>query len=84
MVIHDFEGVEYGYTFNIATGTITLYTKGEIKPAMLDVEETRLFRNHLELLNSKPEDTLNQRTEKIVQIYYYFKTKPCPMPHFVE
>jgi len=84
MLVQYFTGREFGYTYDIATGNFHLYTKDHKGPVTLEDDDALMFKNHLELINAKQDNTLAVRTERIIEIHYNFATKPCPMPQFLE
>jgi len=84
MLKNDFEGLKYGYSYNIETGFYTLYNKENKIRVTLNNDDGFMFKEHLELINIEQNNTLNERTERVIEIHFNFSTKPCPMPHFVE
>ena len=84
MPLQNFEGREYGYTYDTETGYFLLYGKTDKIPLILKDDDAFMFREHLELINIMRDGTLNERTERVIQIHIGFNTKHCPVPRFIE
>ena len=78
-----FEGNNFSCYYERKTEQYMLYwAKYEITIILKD-EEAILFKQLIEIQNSKPEKDLRARIERLIKIQFYFKFA-CPMPYFVE
>jgi hypothetical protein len=61
-----------------------LYRKENKIPVLLSGDDADIFRRHIELFNSKPDETLTERMERTIEIHLRFIENPCPIPQFIE
>jgi plasmid replication initiation protein len=84
MFVPFFEGVEYSYSFDCDTECFFLTKKNDLFSVVLKDDFALLFKKHLELLMTEPNDDIKERIEWLIELNYHFSTKPCPIPRFIE
>jgi hypothetical protein len=78
-----FECATNGYSYESETDQFMLFDKEYKFQITLKGYDASLFRKYIELITGEPEGR-TKRIEKVINIFFYFKTGPCPMPNFIE
>jgi hypothetical protein len=78
-----FESETNSYSYESETNQFRLLDKKSNFRIILRGYDASLFRKHLELITGEPEGR-TKRIEKAINIFFYFKTNPCPVPNFIE
>jgi hypothetical protein len=78
-----FECETNSYIYESETDQFMLFDKKCKFQITLKGYDASLFRKHLELITGEPENR-TKRIEKAINIFFYFKTGPCPTPNFVK
>ena len=73
MFQHIYESDDLGYKFIEKSGEFILSTKKYKINFTLAGEFAVIFRENLELINCKQDDTLNIRIERIIGIHLYYR-----------
>ena len=66
-----YQSDDFCYMQNKETGQYKLETKKYKIRITLSGDEAVMFGNNIELITSKPDDTLNTRIEKVIGIFLY-------------
>jgi hypothetical protein len=78
-----FESETNSYFYESETGQFMLLDKKSKFRITLKGYDALLFRKHIEIITGEPEGR-TKRIEKAINIFFFFKTNPCPMPNFVK
>jgi hypothetical protein len=79
-----FTGSEFSFTYDVTSENFLLYRKRNEIPVILSGDDAEIFKRHIELLNSQPDETLTERIEKAIQIHLYYIENTSPTIHFVD
>ena len=72
MFQHNYDSEDLCYRFIEKSGEIILTSKKFKINYVLAGEFAVIFREHIELLNCKQDDTLNKRIERVIGIHLYY------------
>ena len=72
MFQQSYESEDFCYSHNRETGNYKLTTKKFKISITLTGEDAVLFGSHIDLIKSKPDETLNNRIERVIGIHLYF------------
>jgi hypothetical protein len=79
-----FRGSDFSFTYDLETENFFLYRNDNEIPIILKDDDADIFKQHIELLNSQPDETLTERTERAIQIHLHYIENTCPTTHFVD
>ena len=90
MFQHIYESDDLGYRYIEKSGEFILSSKKYKINYILAGEFAVIFREHLELIYCKQDDTLNKRTERLIGIHLYYGISSAldmgekNIPRFIE
>ena len=67
-----YDSLDFGYRFIEKSGDFILSSKKHKISFTLSGDFATIFREHLELITSKPDDALNKRIDRLIGIHLYY------------
>jgi hypothetical protein len=67
-----YQSDNYGYSHDKKTGEYILTSRKYKISITIAGDEATLFKNHIDLITSKPDETMNSRVEKTIGIHLFF------------